>query len=442
MLRVRALAAAFVVVTGSVFLAGAASVVPAMASGTWALQHGNADGGLHGIWFADQMHGWAVGEGPGGTTNQILKTVNGGVSWNPATTVPVTDTLNRVFFSDATHGLAVGEPNNADGGEAAVLRTSDGGDTWTQATSGTGTQDLEAVYMFANGRAYASGSNGTLITSADFGDTWVDASAGLPTISNGDGGSSTYPIDAMWWVSATEGWLGVNSPDVAQPGLTLHTTNGTDPVPTWSQVSTHTDPGNGGGEGGYESMMFTDASHGWAVGDCKRTAGTCARGAISKWDGSKWTDISPSQSLGYDMQGIWFVDSTHGWAVGDSSEASNAPSRLRVILFTSDGGTTWTEQIDTGPQPPSSAEVNAISGLDFVFATDICHAWASGGESLILGFTDSCPTPAASQAPAQVGLPAAGSGSPVSTFWNVIAIVLVASLPIAAVLRRRVSRRS
>jgi photosystem II stability/assembly factor-like uncharacterized protein len=422
----------------------------AVGTGTWSVQNGNADGGLHGIWFADKLHGWAVGEGASGSSNKILKTVNGGATWTVPTTVPGTDTLNRVFFSDATHGLAVGEPS--DGPDAAALRTSDGGDTWTQATSGTGNNDLEAVYMFPdNLTAYASGSSGTLIKTLDGGATWADASAGLPAISDGNNETTkSYSIDAMWWPSATEGWLAGNRLDDATPGLILHTINA---GITWTVVDSHTDTG------GYESMMFTDANHGWAVGDCKSTTTTpspspsttvspspvttCDRGGLSKWDGSKWTNVSPSQAVGYDLQGVWFVDSTHGWVVGDSSEDANAPGRFRVILYTADGGVTWTEQVDTGPQPtPSSASINADSGLTFVYATDLCHAWASGGESLILGYVDSCPTPAASQAAATVGLPAAGVGSsPVSTFWNVLAVVVVASVPFAALLRRRASRR-
>src|SRR6202011_6366893 len=84
--------------------------LPALASGSWDPQRSNIDGALKGVWFVDTTHGVAVGEsGANGADNQVLRTTDGGATWNPPTTLPTSDTLNRVFFSDKTHGLAVGE---------------------------------------------------------------------------------------------------------------------------------------------------------------------------------------------------------------------------------------------------------------------------------------------------------------------------------------------
>jgi photosystem II stability/assembly factor-like uncharacterized protein len=422
------------------------------ASGAWNFQHGNtSDMNLHGVWFADAMHGWAVGGSPGGRTDPghtNLRTTDGGTTWISPTTDPAADTLNRVFFSDKTHGLAVGESGESNELPAAILRTSDGGDTWAQATGTVPHVALEAVYMFPdNLTAFAAGGEltddggncvATLLKSTDGGATWSDLSANLPAVSL----TNKYCVDAMWWVSTTEGWLGGNRKNPADSGLILHTTDGGG---TWNAVDSHTSTN------GYESMMFTDATHGWAVGDCKTTlAAGCTRGAISKWDGASWSDLSPPEAAGFDMQGVWFVDNTHGWAVADSNDPGADPAR--VILFSSDGGATWTVQPDNGPHPspspsvspsvtPSPPPSSAVAGLTFVHAIDICHAWAVGGEGLILGFSDACPTPAASVAP--VKLPK--SGSPGSNGASNPAVLAAAVLGLGAIglggwaLRRRSS---
>lgn len=381
------------------------AVLPALASGSWDPQRSNIDGALKGVWFVDSTHGVAVGEaGANGADNQVLRTTDGGATWNPPTTLPSSDTLNRVFFSDKTHGLAVGE--------GVVLRTTDGGDHWTVASSGVPTannQDLEAVFMLPdNQTAYASGGSGgsggskVLIKSTNGGQDWTDASAGLPDINETGGGPTPYSLDAMWWVSASEGWLAGDRVNPTDPGLILHTTTG---GTSWSVVNSNTDVS------GYESMMFTDPSHGWAVGNCfvqsqvQKTStqphqvSNC-QDQISRWNGSQWENVSPADVVGFAMQGVWFIDAKHGWAVGEDAPNGN-PADTRIILFSSDGGTTWSRQSD-------NATGAANAGLNFVHAVDICHAWATGGDSLILAFTDTCPSQAALPALPKAGQPPRG----------------------------------
>jgi photosystem II stability/assembly factor-like uncharacterized protein len=278
-------------------------------------------------------------------------------------------------------------------GEGVVLRTTDGGDHWTAAASGVPSGDLEAVFMFPdNATAYASGSDKTLVKSVNGGQDWTDASGGLPDINVTGGGPTPYNVDAMWWTSPSVGWLAGDRVNSTDPGLILQTTDGGS---NWAVSNSNTNVQ------GYESMMFTDANHGWAVGDCfvqqqiqktpiKRALAAQCVAAISRWNGTQWEDVSPAQAQGgYGLQGVWFIDANHGWAVAENG--SGAPTE-RLILFSSDGGTTWTVQSDTDSG-------NTTSGLNFVYAVDICHAWAVGGDSLILGFTDACPVAAVAAVP-------------------------------------------
>lgn len=408
------------------------------AAGTWTLQHGNQNGAMHGVWFTDTLHGVAVGEGLTGG-GRILRTVDGGASWIAPTTEPTTDVLNRVMFSDATHGLAVGEYTRAEvaPGFAAALRTSDGGDTWTQATSGTPQgHDLEGVFLFPNGTAWAVGDNGNLIKSTDYGATWIDMSSGVPT-----NGGTAYSLSSIWFVSAAEGWLGGDPTSSAASHMPLfHTTNATDPNPTWSPIDSNmaTNSGDtGDGSGGFESMMFTDATHGWAAADCRTDAqGTCVNSTLAHWNGTTWEDKSPPGIPGFDLQGVWFVDATHGWVVGDSNDSE--ATTQRVLLFTSDGGNTWTPQPDGITSPsPTSGETSADAGLTYVMAIDICHAWATGGGSTILGFTDTCPASAAAPAATPPALPAAGAKQVEALAPAVGLLAFVLVLPLALMSRRR-----
>lgn len=70
--------------------------------------------------------GWVVGD-----NGTILKTNNGGESWDPLNS-GVSDHLKGVFFLDAEHGYACGEAGT-------ILYTEDGGQSWTPQDSGVTT---------------------------------------------------------------------------------------------------------------------------------------------------------------------------------------------------------------------------------------------------------------------------------------------------------------
>ena len=81
----------------------------------------SADKDLKDIFFADSMHGWAVG-----VEGTIIYTHNAGVSWTSQTS-PTSDDLHSVFFTDTLTGYAVGS-------FGVLVTTNDGGVTWTADT--------------------------------------------------------------------------------------------------------------------------------------------------------------------------------------------------------------------------------------------------------------------------------------------------------------------
>jgi photosystem II stability/assembly factor-like uncharacterized protein len=94
---------------------------------TWS--HSSMPAGIqgdpHDMFFVDQMHGWLIlWNGIPTHTNTLLRTVDGGQSWQQ---VPMShQQLDAVrFLSDRTGFVFV-----ADGDTGAVLSTTDGGETW------------------------------------------------------------------------------------------------------------------------------------------------------------------------------------------------------------------------------------------------------------------------------------------------------------------------
>lgn len=105
--------------------------------------------------FADDTHGWAVGEG--GT---LLATSDGGVSWRAQ---PSGTGLNlvRTAFASARVGWVAGS-------NGELLKTSDGGATWSRVSFGQsqpvatlGAADADTAWLTTSSAAYATTDGGT-----------------------------------------------------------------------------------------------------------------------------------------------------------------------------------------------------------------------------------------------------------------------------------------
>lgn len=97
----------------------------------------------------------------------------------------------------------------------------------------------------------------------------------------------------------------------------------------------------------------------WAVGK---------RGAIvrSTDRGNTWESKTKPEFSGFEFRGSYFEDADHGWVVGNEG-----------VLFTSDGGANWTEQV----------QIVGVSlyGIDFPGAN---RGWTVGEDGTILRTTD------------------------------------------------------
>lgn len=341
------------------------------------------------LWMSNATTGWAST-----TTQRILRTTNGGQSWQDVTPLYPTGfsiQLPPTFTSlnGSLAWIAVSGKQLADGTyPTLVFRTSDGGQTWQQATLPTSTLGVSQVqfvnaedgWVLSSVGGGAAGSQAVdLFRSTDGGQTWsmvARAPGALPLAGMKSG---------MGWASATTGWitgsiatntvylyrtqdggvswhlqplpLGPFPVPIPQPPLFFSATDGLLPViistaqsPGFAIYSTH-DGGitwNGptppfSTNGIARAPFFLTMQQGWVVG-----AGGSSLYKTSD-GGQHWTMMTPGANF-QNISRLDFVSAQEGWAI--NSPVSGAP----VLLKTTDGGLTWAQV----SSPPSVSRVSHV----------------------------------------------------------------------------------
>jgi len=199
---------------------------------------------LNSVYFADANHGWMVGD-----SGKILRTINGGANWTTST--PTSAALYSVFALDNQLAWAVGK--------GVVLRTVNGGATWTSASPST--QTLRGVFFVNDLLGFAVGTNGAVLKSTNSGYSWT---ATTPTTSD---------LYSTFFVNATTGWA------VGEAGAILSTTNG---GTSWTTQRA--------GSVILRSVFFIDDQNGWAVGQSGTVVETSDGGA--EWSISHPASVS------------------------------------------------------------------------------------------------------------------------------------------------------
>ena len=113
------------------------------------------------VYFADAERGWIVGAG--GT---ILRTTDGGETWQSVNSGVDADLVDVKFMADGETGFAVGQ-------SGTLLTSFDGGATWTSSAPGGG-GDLLAIAKDGPASVWIAGAGGTALNSVDGGLTWQE----------------------------------------------------------------------------------------------------------------------------------------------------------------------------------------------------------------------------------------------------------------------------
>jgi photosystem II stability/assembly factor-like uncharacterized protein len=246
-------------------------------------------------------------------------TVFAQLSWTRQTT-SVMRQLKDIRFSDAQHGIAVGDTGT-------ILRTTDGS-TWTMATSST-ENNLWTIGLLpgSNGMTWiAGGDDGTILRSTDGGMGWQKISSGMAP------GSFIFSVTAIdpTTVFVAGGDFAVFS------GVVLKST---DAGLTWTSKPIP-------GTTFIDKVSFATPMIGYAAGN-DVTSGT-PKGKILKTTdgGATWTNVKTTDNILSSIKAV-------------SADVAIAVGRAGGIDRTTDGGVTWST---------STPVQNDLFALDFADA--------------------------------------------------------------------------
>lgn len=266
--------------------------VTSFAQTNWTSQTISSTENLNKVHFIDDQVGFILGD-----NGTLLKTQNGGTSWQSVST-GVSHNLKTIAFSDANTGYING------------LKTSDGGQTWSVQSSSTN-HTVIGAFSLANLFAGSSPSfSGEIYKSTDFGQTWTNQTDPIPT---------GYYTD-VW---------GVNDMAYMTSWYAGHLVKTTDAGATWTDIS--------------QIDSLIDDAYAVCFNKNNINLGLVAgnQGKLVKTvDGANnWSSVYPSTAsttfVGY---GIEIIDDNTYVVVGTDAN----PSNTKKIYETTNGGTSWT----------------------------------------------------------------------------------------------------
>lgn len=325
---------------------------------------------LRSIFFVDALKGWAVGKEKNNQST-ILVTTNGGSSWTQDNIQddPKRD-LNSVFLVNSSTGWTVGE--------AGTILHYDG-NKWTPQSSGTN-NGLNSVYFVDQNHGWAVGDGGTILKTWDGGSTWhkqTDIEEPKTMNLNGISVISTT-INATTVIT---GWVVGNGGNIRVMTKTVTGTISWALPDDWNFIESST-------ASNLNSVYFTDATHGWAVGDnwtillyaCDESGCgwfppnslMCKEKDRSKCDKDKH------------LRSVWCADDgLHGWTVGDAANIDGETGADWIIGVTEDAASWANVEPSQLPDPPTY-DLFGVS-----FAPDMSVGWAVGANGTILKSSDS-----------------------------------------------------
>jgi photosystem II stability/assembly factor-like uncharacterized protein len=310
---------------------------------------------LRSIYFVDNQHGYAVGSVNKNTKGRLLRTKDGGTTWEYNSDPNVLDTpLNAVAVvgGGADHTLVV----VGDGGaiKKAKVTWDDDINTVAQnlaagAVVSPTTAELKSLAFPGGGASgYAAGAAGAVIYSSDSGANWVLKAGGVTA-------SALYGSS---FIDAQTGWL------VGADSTVVHTTDG---GYTWNDDKSGIPPNVS-----LHDVQFlknaTGGLEGFAVGcegdDCS-TTGT-GTGVAYKYSSGSWTSMTVPPGV-TNLRSLHMTDGNHGWAVGPGGMA----------LKTTDGST-WI-------LANAGIEANHDHDLNDVDLNDVDAIDPSGNDGWVVG---------------------------------------------------------
>lgn len=227
-----------------------------------------------------------------GQFDHILKSEDGGNSWNVLFESDSLSSWLDLHFINPTTGWAVGDSGR-------ILKTEDGGATWINQNSGVGFR-LRAVHFIDDLNGWAGGEGTVILNTEDGGSTWNAQSPG-----------TVATVEDIQFPNADVGYI------LRRSGSLLKTTDGGD---SWLALSV-------GANSIFRDLDFANADVGWCLGYNQNVIRQTTDGGVT-WQ-------TQDSSIGQSYSAIKMVDATEGYFCGVGG----------LIKHTTDGGSTWTEEV-------------------------------------------------------------------------------------------------
>jgi len=281
----------------------------------WVLKTNGFIGMIDDIRFIDTLRGFIAGDYHG-----ILKTTDGGETWNVKNYSIFHPEYRCLFFVNSTTGYAATNAN--------LYRTTDSGENWTLVLSANTVPvlngNVQRIFFLNPKMGWIVTDRGSTYKTADFGNTWTLHPSGVTKNLTDVVFKDTVKGFVTGWsgtflktIDGGSSWTQINFP-VTQNITSLHAFNldsiivsafngnvykTADGGLNWDRITMPPSIRNQY----FRTIRFMNDSIGWLVGD---------QGALlkTKNGGNTWS-VLPT-NVGHDLMTFSFTDENHGWAAG------------------------------------------------------------------------------------------------------------------------------
>lgn len=295
------------------------------------------DKNLRAVHFVDSMTGWAAGD-----SGAVYTTTDGGRVWKPLSSGSDSD-MNFIYFIDLNRGWMLGKPDAKTGdeneGENTLFITADGGRTWASKPL----PYVTSLHFTDAKTGWAVGRNSTLLKTTDGGLGWNKVGGVEKLIGpRGDSSNYSFGFSDIHFTDAKHGWLIGNFYGRARGDIGgVFTTS--DGGATWRRVPLAIQTRNNSGlftPGSLISAHFTDANTGSITGEMYDGERRYFFALHTRDGGRTWSLFRIPSRATHNSQ---FLDPARGWTAAFLPRASGEEAAVydTPMLRTDNGGLSW-----------------------------------------------------------------------------------------------------
>lgn len=134
---------------------------------SWILLRSGLPGeALQGSFWVDILTGWYLSQLPDGRNTLVLKTVDGGYSWENIATLP--SSVYSICFTNKLTGFICG-------GKGAIYKTTDGGKSWKFVQTSFGNINFKKIVFADEKNGWAAGDRDIIARTTDGGNSWFQS---------------------------------------------------------------------------------------------------------------------------------------------------------------------------------------------------------------------------------------------------------------------------